>query len=142
MNGFLLDTNCISEVVRVRPNPDLIEWVDAADEQALYLSVLTLGEIRKGIENLAESRRRRELVEWLEVDLRKRFANRILPVDFETADLWGRLAGAMRRHGTPLPVLDALLAATAQRYGLTVVSRNTRDFLNAGVSVLNPWQTD
>jgi predicted nucleic acid-binding protein len=113
--------------------------MNAVDERRLYLSVLTLGEIRKGIVTLAEGKRRTQLEVWLEIDLRNRFAGRILPVDEVVADHWGLLAGEMRRKGTPMPAIDAIIAATAIRHGLVVVSRNVSDFRNAHVSVVNPW---
>ena len=140
MSGFLLDTNCISEVVSVKPDPLVLTWLDAVDERTLYLSALTLGEIRRGIVTLAEGRRRVQLESWLDVDLRNRFAGRILSVDEAVADQWGLLTGEMKRRGTPLPTVDAIIAATAIHHGLTVVSRNVSDFKNAQVSVVNPWE--
>ncbi len=140
MSGFLLDTNCISELVRPHPEPRVIEWFEAADEEALYLSVLTLGEIRKGVAGLIQGRRRTRLEMWLEIDLRARFAGRILPIDSAIADRWGWLAAEARRNGTPIPIIDGLLAATALHHGLTLVSRNARDFEQAQVPLLNPWQ--
>lgn len=140
MSGFLLDTNCISEVVSIKPDPRVLAWLDAVDERSLYLSVLTLGEIRKGIMTLAEGKRRAELEAWLEIDLRHRFAGRILPVDAAVADQWGMLAGEMKRKGKPMPVVDAVIAATAIHNRLTVVSRNMHDFKNAEVSLVNPWE--
>jgi len=116
-----------------------MEWMEAADERMLYLSVLTLGEIRKGLAALPQSRRRVQLQSWLEVDLRNRFSGRVLPVDEAVADRWGVLAAQAKSIGKPLPILDGLLAATAIHYNLTVVSRNTSDFANAQVPVLNPW---
>ena len=97
MNGFLLDTNYISEVVSMKPDPRVLAWLDAADERTLYLSALTLGEIRKGIMTLAEGKRRAQLDLWLEIDLRNRFARLILPVDDAVADRWGILTGTMKR---------------------------------------------
>ena len=141
MSGFLLDTNCVSELVRVKPEPRVLEWMDAAEESLLYLSVLTLGEIRKGLAALPQSRRRTRLEAWLEVDLRGRFSGRILPVDAAVADRWGLLAAQARRNGAPLPIVDGLLAATALHYNLTMVSRNVCDFAAARVTVLNPWET-
>lgn len=141
MNGFLLDTNCISEVVSMKPDPRVLAWLDATDERTLYLSVLTLGEIRKGIMTLAEGKRRAQLDLWLEIDLRNRFARRILPVDDAVADRWGILTGTMKRQGKPMPAVDAMLAATAIHHKLTVVSRNVADFKNAEVSLFNPWET-
>ena len=140
MSGFLLDTNCISEVVRVKPEPRVLEWMEAADEGLLYLSVLTLGEIRKGLAGLSQSKRRTHLEAWLEVELQARFSGRILPIDAAVADRWGVLAADPKRKGTVLSTIDALLAATALHYNLTIVSRNVSDFANAQVPVLNPWE--
>ncbi len=140
MSGFLLDTNCISEVVRVKPEPRVLEWMEAADEGLLYLSVLTLGEIRKGLAGLSQSKRRTHLEAWLEVELQARFSGRILPIDAAVADRWGVLAADAKRKGTALSTIDALLAATALHYNLTIVSRNVSDFANAHVPVLNPWE--
>ena len=140
MSGFLLDTNCISELVLVRPEPRVMEWMEAADEGLLYLSVLTLGEIRKGLAALAQGRRRTRLETWLEVDLRARFSGRVLPVDEEVADRWGLLAAQAKRKGIALPIMDGLLAATALHYNLTVVSRNASEFTSSQVPVVNPWE--
>ncbi len=139
MSGFLLDTNCISELTRQRPDQRVLDWMDAADESLLYLSVLTVGEIRKGLAELAQSKRRTQLETWLEVDLRARFAGRILAIDGPIADRWGQLAGDAKRQGKTLAVIDGLLAASALQHNLTVVSRNTSDFVHTRVSVLNPW---
>ena len=140
MSGFLLDTNCISELVRVKPEPRVLEWMEAAEETLLHLSVLTLGEIRKGLAALPQGRRRTRLEAWLEVDLRVRFSGRILPVDAAVADRWGLLAAQARRKGVTLPIVDGLLAATALHHNLTMVSRNVCDFAAAQVPVLNPWE--
>ena len=140
MSGFLLDTNCISELVRRKPEPRVLEWMEAADEAMLYLSVLTLGEIRRGAALRPQDKRRRQLDTWLEVELSARFAGRVLPVDAAVSDRWGWLTAAAERRGKKLPVIDALLAATALHYNLTVISRNTIDFVNAQVRVLNPWE--
>ena len=115
--------------------------MDAIDERTLYLSALTLGEIRKGIVTLVESKRRAQLEAWLEIDLRNRFGGRILPVDDAVADRWGMLAGEMKRKGKPMPTVDAMIAATALHHKLTVVSRNVNDFKNAEVPVFNPWES-
>ena len=140
MSGFLLDTNCISELVRVKPEPRVLEWMEAADEGLLYLSVLTPGEIRKGLAGLPQSKRRTHLEAWLEVELQARFSRRILPVDAAVADRWGVLAADAKRKGKALSTIDALLAATALHYNLTVVSRNVNDFANTQVPFLNPWE--
>ncbi|HEU4390937.1 MAG TPA: type II toxin-antitoxin system VapC family toxin [Blastocatellia bacterium] len=140
MIGFLLDTNCISELVSRRPEPRVVQWFEAADEELLYLSVLTFGEIRKGVALLAQGRKRTRLETWLELDLKARFSGRILQVDSGVADRWGVLAAAAKRKGRPLAVIDGLLAATALEHNLTIVSRNAGDFAQAQVAVLNPWR--
>ena len=113
--------------------------MDEVDERTLYLSALILGEIRKGIVALPESKRRTQLEAWLEIDLRERFDGRILSVDVAIADRWGRLTGELKRKGKPMPTIDAIIAATALHHNLTVVSRNVNDFKNAEVPVFNPW---
>jgi toxin FitB len=140
MTGFLLDTNCISEVVRVKPEPRVMAWIEAAEETLLYLSVLTLGEIRKGLAALPQGKRRSRLETWLEVDLRARFSGRILPIDAAVADRWGLLAANAKSTGKPLSAIDGLLAATAIDHNLTIVSRNISDFASTQVPVVNPWE--
>ncbi len=138
MSGFLLDTNIISDLVRPKPEPKVTAWVAATDENLLYLSVLTLGEIRKGINSLKDASRRVALEAWLASDLLLRFAGRILPIDHAVADRWGRLAARVEPK-SPLPVIDGLLAATALHHNLTLVTRNTEDVRATGVPVFNPW---
>ncbi len=140
MSGFLLDTNCISEVVRTRPEPRVLQWMEAVDERLLYLSVLTLGEIRKGVAGLPQSKRRTQLETWLELDLHARFAGRILAIDAAVADRWGLLAAEARRKGRTLSAIDGLLAATALHHNLTIASRNVNDFASAQAQILNPWE--
>lgn len=140
MRGFLLDTNCISEVVRLHPEPRVLAWMEATDESLLYLSVLTLGEIRKGLAALPASTRRTRLETWLEAELRVRFWGRILSINSAVADRWGWLAAGAKRQGKSLSAIDGLIAATAVHHNLTVVSRNTSDFSNLPVSVVNPWE--
>jgi toxin FitB len=141
MKGYLLDTNVISEYIHTRPPEKRVrDWIDAQDEKALYLSVLTLAEIRKGITLLPPSSRRSQLQTWLETELPLRFADRLLPVDEKVADRWGAMAGLARLQGIALPVIDGLIAATAINHGLTLVSRNVRDFAVWHVPVINPWE--
>jgi len=140
MSGFLLDTNCISELVRPKPEPRVINWMETADEEMLYLSVLTVGEIRKGLAGLDQGKRRTQLETWLEVELQARFAGRIVPIDTGVADRWGWLAAEAKRKGKGLSIIDGLLAATALHHNLTVVSRNSNDFVNTPVPFLNPWE--
>jgi len=140
MSGFLLDTNCISEIVRPKPEPRVEAWIEATDESMLYLSVLTMGEIRKGAAGLVHGKRRNDLEKWLKVELQGRFSGRILPIDAAIADRWGHLAAEGKRKGKPLSIIDGLLAATALHHNLTVVSRNVNDFKNTPAHVLNPWE--
>ena len=138
MSGFLLDTNIISELVKAKPEPRVTAWIENVDESLLYLSVLTLGEIRKGIASLRDGARRVSLQAWLDGDLVLRFSDRILSIDLDVADRWGRIAGNARKK--PLPVIDGLLAATALHHDLTLVTRNIADIAGSGVAVFNPWE--
>ncbi len=137
--SYLLDTPVVSELVRRVPNPGVIEWMDAQDENRLFLSVLTLGELEKGIAKLADSRRKASLRQWVRSDLATRFEARLLTLDRHVAERWGQLVGASERKGRPLPVIDSLISATAIAHGLTVVSRNASDFERCGAPCHNPW---
>ena len=136
MTGFLLDTNVVSELIKPTPNSGVVQWMEATDEQLLNLSVLTLGEIRKGITSVPENKRRIALETWLNRELILRFEGRILNIDYAVADRWGKLCGGSRH---PLPVIDSLLAATALYHELTLVTRDTRSIQTTGVALLNPW---
>ncbi len=138
--SHLLDTCVISELVRSEPNSGLLRWFSDQDEDRLYLSVLTMGELEKGVEKLAPSRRKTSLGKWVREDLARRFGDRLLPIDLSVTQRWGAIAGASERKGRPLPVMDSLIAATAMAHGLTVVSRNVSDFDRCGVQCVNPWQ--
>jgi toxin FitB len=140
MSGFLLDTNVISELVKPRPEPGVVEWIETTDERLVHLSVLTLGEIRRGVASLPETRRRATLEAWLETDLSSRFHGRILPIDSTVADRWGLLTARTQKKGIVLPVIDGLLAATALHHNLTFVTRDTGSIATAGVAVFNPWE--
>jgi len=139
MKGFLLDTNIPSEMTRPFPQPSVAQWLEGADDDRLYFSVVSLGEIQKGIATLPESKRRIELRQWLDETLRPWFQGRILPVNEPIAERWGMLAGNCKLRGRPLRVEDGLVAATALEHDLTVVTRNVRDFEDLGVSIFNPW---
>ncbi|HJP90453.1 MAG TPA: type II toxin-antitoxin system VapC family toxin [Pyrinomonadaceae bacterium] len=141
MSGFLLDTNIISELIKPKPQVNVTEWIEGTDESLLYLSVLTLGEIRRGIAALPQSRRRVTLEAWLDKNLRTRFESRILVIDQEVADRWGLLTAAARNTGIVLPVIDGLLAATALEHNLTLVTRDTGQIPSMGVAVFNPWRS-
>jgi toxin FitB len=140
VSGFLLDTNIISELIKPKPEPRLVTWLSGTDENLLYLSVLTLGEIRKGVAMLREPARRVQLETWLDSELRLRFAGRILTVDDDVADRWGVMAGRAAARKIALPVIDGLLAATALHYNLTLVTRNSKDVAGTDALVFNPWE--
>ncbi len=137
---FLLDTMVLSEGRKRRPNAAVAAWLDEVPEDQLGISVLTLGELERGVAAHPDAAQRRRLQVWLEDGLRLRFVGRILPVDEAVASLWGRLSGESARLGRTVPLVDGLLVATARRHGLTLVTRNLRDVEGLGVTVLDPWQ--
>ena len=141
MSGFLLDTNLVSELIKPRPKLEVRKWVDSVEESLLYLSVLTLGEIRKGIAVLPDIARKQVLELWLQNDLQLRFSGRILSVDEGIADRWGWIAGKSSASGRPLAVIDGLLAATALHHNMTLVTRNAKDVFGTGVIVFSPWDS-
>jgi toxin FitB len=135
MSGYLLDTNVISEYSRPPPPDERVKgWVDAQSEAALYLSVLTLGKIRKGTTLMPAGNKRDQLERWLEIDLPARFANRLLPINAEIAEAWGTMAGQAQLKGITLAAVDGLMAATAKHHDLTVVTRKRKGFQNVGSS--------
>ena len=137
---FLLDTCVISELVAKQPDPGVAQWIDDVGEEKVYLSAITIGEIKKGIEKLPDSRRKRELTVWLEDDLLTRFDERVLPVDTDVMLVWGELTANLEKQGRKMPAIDSLIAAIALRGELSLVTRNEDDFKHAGVPVTNPWQ--
>ena len=138
--NYLLDTCMISELVRPAPDARVLEWISSAEESALYLSVLTIGELEKGIARLPSSARRRKIERWVREDLADRFAGRVLAVDTAVAEKWGQISGASEARGQPLPVIDALIAATGLVHGLVVATRNVSDLERCGAPCLNPWE--
>ena len=137
--NYILDTNVVSELVTHEPDQNVVSWIDSIDSESVFLSVITIGEIKKGIEKLPDSKRKKALASWLEEDLLVRFRGRILPLDIPVLLTWGRLVASLEREGKPIPAIDSLLAATASQTGFTLVTRNTGDFEPAGISVLDPW---
>lgn len=137
--GYLLDTSVVSEWTKPSPDRGLIAFLDAVDEDRVFLSVVTLAEVRRGVDLLPEGKKRRRLEEWLGHDLRERFDARILDVDAAVADHWGRLCARASRAGRAAPAMDGLIAATASAHGLVVVTRNVGDFAPFGIEILNPW---
>ncbi len=138
--GFLLDTNVISELMKRRAHRGVVAWIDDTAEPLLHLSVITIGEIRKGIDLLDEADPRRAALQaWLDRDVRLRFARRLLPFDDAVAERWGQLEALMKRRRVTIPTIDLQLAATALQHGLTLVTRNTSDIAPTGVPLFDPW---
>ena len=139
--NYLLDTCVVSELTRPKPQRPVVQWIRSEPETRLHLSVLTIGELRKGIERLPDSHKRKQIEAWLNNELRNRFSGRILSVDGEVAERWGLESAKAEQSGTPLPVIDGLLAATGLVHGMTVVTRNTKDMQQTGAKLLNPWES-
>ncbi len=138
---YLLDTCVVSEPTNPKPLVSVLEWLGDQEEIGLYLSVITIGEIYKGIARLQESRSKTELRRWVDQDLKTRFTGRILDVDRGVAERWGEVSADAERKGQKISVVDGLIAATALENGLTLVTRNTDDMVVTGVTLFNPWQT-
>ncbi len=136
--NYLLDSCVISELVRLAPDQNTISWLNSTPSESLFLSVITIGEIRKGITKLPESKKKQQLTNWL-LSLTEDYRSRIYPINLAVAENWGNIQGQAERKGTPLSSLDSLIAATAYTYNLIVVTRNEKDFIASNVSVLNPW---
>lgn len=136
--SYLLDTNVVSETIRKQANRQVTGWLEKIPPHALFVSVLTMGEIRRGIDRLPDDKKRKELAVWLEHELPAWFEDRVLPIDLAVADRWGRL---LAQVGRPVPSIDSLLAATALKYKLRLVTRNAKDFDYPGLEVIDPWQS-
>jgi predicted nucleic acid-binding protein len=134
--SYLLDTNVLSELFKKSPNPKVKDWLQNANQEALFVSVLTLGEIRKGVEKMAVGQRKTRLTQFLEKEMLDQFEDRILSVDKNVAETWGSLEAESKHL---LPTIDALLAATAITHNLTLVTHNTKDFSFPQLKVLDPW---
>jgi toxin FitB len=137
--NWLLDTCVVSELVRPRPKASVVGWVLERDEDELFLSVITIGELEKGIARLPDSPKRVALEQWVRRELADRFRGRLLAVDSGVAARWGALVGASEARGQPLPVIDSLIAATSLQHDFTVVTRNTVDLERCGARCFNPW---
>ena len=137
--SWLLDTCALSEYAKKAPAPEVIAWLDEQDEASLYISVISLGEIEKGILKLRRRSpaRSQKLTAWLG-KVEQRFVGRILPLDAAALRVWGQLSAHLELAGRSLPVMDGLIMATAQCHGLTVVTRNVQDFA-AYPQIFNPW---
>lgn len=137
--SWLLDTCVVSELVRPKPKASVIHWMSERDERELFLSVITIGELEKGVARLPASGKRVALEQWVRHDLAERFRDRLLPIDASVAARWGAIAGASELRGQPLPVIDSLIAATSLQHDLIVVTRNTNDLQRCGARCVDPW---
>jgi len=137
---YLLDTCAISELVAKQPNQQVIDWIDDLDPEGVHLSVITVGEIRKGIEKLPDSKRKSVLQEWLVGELFVRFHDRILPIDLDVILVWGQMIGRLELIGKKMAAMDSLIAAIALSGNLRLVTRNEDDFKHAGIQIVNPWK--
>jgi len=138
---YLLDTCVISELVKKDPHPAVIRWMDGCDEGRMYLSVLTLGELIKGITKLPDGEKRERLQSWVSNDLALRFGQRLVEIDAEIAWAWATLLGEAEKRGEKLPVVDSLIAVSASIHGLIVVTRNVQDMARCQAKVFNPWES-
>ncbi len=138
--NFLLDTNVISEWVKPQPDRNVVSWLAEADEDRVFVSVISFAEIRHGIELMPASRRRERLAQWLVEEMPLRFDNRVLAIDRAVADSWGVVMARSQKAGLALGAIDAFVAATAETHSLTLVTHNIKDFGHTGVSLVDPWQ--
>ena len=139
--NFLLDTNVVSEWTKSRPNAEVVTWLAEADEDRVFISVITLAELRFGVERMPAGSRRKRLDEWLRGELPLRFEGRVLLIDANVADAWGQVVADRAAAGRPISNLDAFIAATVEVYSLTLVTRNSADFEGSVTSMLNPWSS-
>jgi predicted nucleic acid-binding protein len=138
--NYLLDTCVLSEFTRRRPEEKVVHWMESIDEEKLFISVITIGEIQHGIERLPESHRKTELLVWMNNGLVKRFEQRIIPLDMLVMFLWGSLTARMESSGQPIALMDSLIVATALQNNLVIATRNVTDFIPCGAQVINPWE--
>jgi len=139
---YLLDTCVISEIIKSKPDEKVVSWLQDQNEDSLYLSVLTFGEIEKGIEKAADLKRKHYLQLWVEEDLKKRFEGRIIAIDLCVATKWGAIQGDTEKSGKPMPAIDGLIAVSGLMNNCIVVTRNTSDMEQSGAELLNPWLID
>jgi len=140
--SWLLDTNVISEPTRRAPSAHVMEWLRSVPASACHASIITLGEIRRGILRLPAAARRRKLEKWMREEFQPAFAGRILPLGEEEITAWAQMLAGMEKRGRSMPAIDSLIAATALARDLTIATRNTEDFAQSGARVFNPWRRD
>ena len=138
--SFLLDTSVVSEPTRPQPSEAVLDWIAAQPVGSLFISVITIGELRRGALLLAAGKKRKALLHWIEADIQTDFDGRIVPIDTAVMECWAQLQTASEQRGKRLPMMDSLLAASALAHGLTLVTRNTADFKSANVPLLDPWR--
>jgi predicted nucleic acid-binding protein len=137
--NYLLDTNVVSEWTKLRPDPNVVRWLANVDEDRVFLSVMTVAELQRGVALLPAGSKRDRLNTWINVDVLTRFDGRVLDVTADVALQWGTLCAEAQRKGHAMGAIDAFFAATAAVHGLTLVTRNASDFEAIGVALLNPW---
>jgi predicted nucleic acid-binding protein len=137
--NYLLDTCLISELAKSKPDQKVVDWILSENETSFYISVLTFGELHKGVEKLPESKKKEELRIWIADELKNRFQNRVIGIDMRVSILWGKIQCFAEKNGKPMPVIDSLIAATGIAYDLTVVTRNVTDMEQSGVKLFIPW---
>ncbi|MEJ2055673.1 MAG: type II toxin-antitoxin system VapC family toxin [Calditrichaceae bacterium] len=137
--NYLLDTCVISELIKNQPERRVISWLSNIPEEYLFLSVFTIGELHKGIEKLPDSKKKSLLHNWISIDLRTRFENRIIVFDIKAAELWGSIQSKTELSGTPMSLIDGLICSIAMSNEMTLVTRNTKDMKASGAPLLNPW---
>jgi predicted nucleic acid-binding protein len=135
---YLLDTCVISEMIKIKPNQNVMSWIKEKDETHLYISVICLGEIKKGIAKLSDKKKKNALIDWFS-DLEDRFEGRIIPIDKNVAEKWGTIQGELEKKGMAMPAIDSLIACSALAYNMIVVTRNGNDMERSGVEIINPW---
>ena len=137
---YLLDTNVISEFISKNPNQKVVDYILTLHETDLYLSAITIGEIKAGIEKLNNSKKKEILLQWLEKDLLNRFENKIIPIDTDIMLKWGEINNRLKQLGTPLPIMDSLIGASCEVYNMTLLTRNEKDFKNISIQIINPFE--
>ena len=137
--NYLLDTNIISEFISKTPNKRVVDYILTLDESSLFLSVITIGEIKAGIEKLDNGKKKENLLNWLEYDLLSRFENRIISINLDVMMQLGEINQQLRKIGTPLPIMDSLIGATCKALDITLITRNEKDFKNINIPIINPF---
>ena len=137
---YLLDTNIISELIKPTPNSNVVSFLDSLNEDDIFISVITVGEIQFGIQKLPNSKKKEQLLSWLHADLLARFHNKVVDIDVETMLLWGEVSQQLKAKGTPMPIMDLLIAATCLKGNYILITRNEKDFAHLDIAIINPFR--